>query len=97
MPVKKKKPSVLKRQRQEEKRRLRNKQILAKIKALIKKTKKQILDGQDYKPTLNTAIKEIDRAASKGILHKNTAARKKSRLVRTVNKLTTDTSLPSKS
>ncbi|MCM8764279.1 MAG: 30S ribosomal protein S20 [Candidatus Omnitrophica bacterium] len=97
MPVKKKKFSVLKRQRQEQKRRTRNKQVLSKIKVLIKKTRKQILDGKEYKPTLNTAIKEIDRAASKGILHKNTAARKKSRLTRTVNKLTTDTGLPSKS
>lgn len=91
MPTtKKKKLSVLKRQRQEQKRRLRNKQILAKIKTLIKKVKKQILDGQEYQPALNTAIKEIDKAASKGVLHKNTAARKKSRLMKTVNKLTTD-------
>lgn len=90
MPVKKKKPSVLKRQRQEQKRRMRNKQVLTKIKALIKNVKKQILDGQEYGPSLNTAIKEIDKAVSKGALHKNTAARKKSRLMKTVNKLTTD-------
>ncbi len=90
MPVKKKKTSVLKRQRQEQKRRIRNKQTLAKIKALIKKVKRQILDGQDYKPTFDTAIKEIDRAGSKGILHKNNAGRKKSRLMKTVSKLTAD-------
>lgn len=90
MPVKKKKPSVLKKQRQEQKRRARNKLVLAKVKALIKKVKKEILDGKDFKPALNKAIKEIDKAASKGILHKNNAARKKSRLMKTVNKLTTD-------
>ncbi|MCM8758323.1 MAG: 30S ribosomal protein S20 [Candidatus Omnitrophica bacterium] len=90
MPGKKKKPSVLKRQRQEQKRRMKNRQILTKIKGLIKKVKKQILEGQDYRPSLNTAIKEIDKAASKGVLHKNTAARKKSVLMKTVNKLTTD-------
>ncbi|MCM8764977.1 MAG: 30S ribosomal protein S20 [Candidatus Omnitrophica bacterium] len=90
MSAKKKKTSVLKKQRQEEKRRIRNKQALAKIKTLIKKTRKQILDGKEYKPTLNTAIKEIDRAASKGILHRNTAGRKKSRLMKIVNKLSTD-------
>ncbi|MCX7706105.1 MAG: 30S ribosomal protein S20 [bacterium] len=90
MPGKKKKPTVLKRQRQEQKRRIRNKQIIAKIKALIKRVKKQILDGQEYRADLNAAIKEIDKAVSKGVFHKNTAARKKSRLMKTVNKLTTN-------
>jgi len=90
MPVKKKKPSVLKRQRQEQKRRMRNKAVLTKLKTLIKKVKKLILDGKEYQPTLKTAIKEIDRAVSKGVIHKNNAARKKNRLMKTVLKLTAD-------
>ncbi|MGB9642407.1 MAG: 30S ribosomal protein S20 [Candidatus Ratteibacteria bacterium] len=90
MPVKKKKPSVLKRQRQEQKRRMRNKAVLTKLKTLIKKVKKLIIDGKEYQPTLKTAIKEIDKAVSKGIIHKNNAARKKSRLMKTVLKLTAD-------
>jgi len=90
MPVKKKKPSVLKRQRQEQKRRMRNKAVISKIKTLIKKVKKLIVEGKEYQETLKTAIKEIDKAASKGIIHKNNAARKKSRLMKTIQKLTMD-------
>ena len=37
--------------------------------------------------TLRLAIKRIDKAAAKGVLHKNTAARKKSRLVARVRDL----------
>lgn len=90
MSVKKKKPSVLKKQRQEEKRKIRNQAIRSKIKTLGKKVKKLILDGKDYNAALKSAIKQIDMAASKGVIHKNTAARKKSRLMKTVHKLTTD-------
>ncbi len=90
MAVKKKKPSVLKRQRQEEKRKAHNQSIKSRIKTLCKKVRKLILDGKDYNTALKTAIRQIDMAASKGVIHKNTAARKKSRLMKTVNKLTTD-------
>lgn len=41
----------------------------------------------DAKGSLISAIKNIDMAVSKGILHKNTAARKKSRLMRKFNSI----------
>ena len=88
MAEKKKKRRVLKRQRQEEKRRIRNKMVKSRIKALIKKVKKAALEKDpELENYLREAIKAIDKAASKGIIHKNTAARKKSRLQIFVNKV----------
>ncbi len=82
------KRSVLKRQRQEEKRRKRNKMVKSAIKTLIKKVKKAALEkSPELENYLREAIKAIDKAASKGIIHKNTAARKKSRLQTFVNKI----------
>ena len=86
----KKKRSVLKEQRQEIKRRNRNKIKKSKIKELIKKTKVSVIENKpEYQDFLKKAVKEIDKAASKKVLHKRTAARKKSRLQKLVNKLTT--------
>ncbi len=42
-------------------------------------------DADTVKATLLKAIRQIDKAVSKGVLHKNTAARKKSRLTRKLN------------
>lgn len=83
----KKKPSVLKRQRQEIKRRMRNRMIISKIKTLIKKTKEAVLNNSpDIDKILKETIKEIDKAVAKGIIHKNNGARKKSRLMKFINK-----------
>jgi len=83
----KRSPSVLKRQRQEEKRRMRNKMIKSRVKTFIKKAKEAILNNQENaEEYLREAIKEIDKAAAKGVIHKNTAARKKSRLMLFYNK-----------
>ncbi|MFN4226943.1 MAG: 30S ribosomal protein S20 [Candidatus Ratteibacteria bacterium] len=83
----KKKRSVLKRQRQEIKRRLRNKMIKSKIKTLIKKTKEAVLNNDpEFNKILKETIKEIDKSVAKGVLHKNNAARKKSRLMKFIKK-----------
>jgi small subunit ribosomal protein S20 len=83
----KKKRSVLKRQRQEIKRRARNKMVISKIKTLIKKTKDAVLNNNpEFDKILKETIKEIDKAVSKGIIHKNNGARKKSRLFRFIKK-----------
>ncbi|MCM8803944.1 MAG: 30S ribosomal protein S20 [Candidatus Omnitrophica bacterium] len=83
----KKKKSVLKRQRQEIKRRLRNKAVISKIKTLTKKTKDAVLNNNpDLNKILRETIREIDKAASKGIIHKNNAARRKSRLFKFIKK-----------
>lgn len=65
--------SAKKRLRQDEKKRVRNQAAKTRIKT---ETKKALAGGD-----VATALSAIDRAAAKGIIHKNTAARKKSRLV----------------
>ena len=44
----------------------------------------------DTDEALRLAIARIDKAASKGVIHKNTAARKKSRLVKRVGRISTE-------
>ena len=68
---------------------LRNKSMKSKIKTLVKKVEAAIeaKDKAEAEKALQVAIKEISRAASKGIYHKNTASRKISRLTIAVNKI----------
>ncbi len=66
---------------------LRNKMIKSKLKTLVKKVESAVAAGD--KTASEAALKEttvaIDQAAAKGILHKNTAARKVSKLTKAVN------------
>ncbi|MER3456993.1 MAG: 30S ribosomal protein S20 [candidate division GAL15 bacterium] len=71
--------SAQKRLRQTIKRTLRNRAVKSRIKTLTKKAR-ATRDPQ----VLREAVKAIDKAAAKGILHPNTAARRKSRLMRAV-------------
>ena len=66
---------------------LRNKIIKSKIKTLTKKVDAAVAAGDKTLAQTNptTAITAIDKAAAKGIFHKNNAARKVSRLQRAVN------------
>lgn len=68
---------------------LRNKMIKSKIKTVIKKVEAAIEAGDKAaaNDALKVAISEINKAASKGIYHKNNAARKVSRLTIAVNKM----------
>ena len=70
------------------KRQARNKHIKSSTKTAIKKLTAAVGAGQsdDYQALLNQAVAAIDTACSKGVYHKNTAARKKSKLTRLVNK-----------
>lgn len=85
----KKKLSVLKRARQAEKRRQHNVSIKSATKTAVSKVRKAISQNKsdEAKPALFKAVKALDKAAQKGVLHKKTAARKKSRLMRQFNKL----------
>lgn len=66
---------------------LRNKSYKSALKTSIKKADSAINAGAENKEeAFAAAVKTIDRAVAKGILHKNTAARKKSRLARSYNK-----------
>ena len=67
----------------------RNKAIRSKVKTSIKKVEAAIAAGDKAAAAeaLNNATIEISKAASKGVYHKNNAARKVSRLATAVNKL----------
>jgi small subunit ribosomal protein S20 len=79
--------SAKKRVRSTKRRAERNKTALSKVKTLIKK----VYDTEDnakVQEYLKEAVAFLDKTASKGRLHKNTVARKKSALTKHVNKLT---------
>lgn len=86
MPIK---PAAFKALRQSERRAERNSKVKSDVVALVRKVRKAIAakDAAKAQDWLKQAIKKIDRAAQKGVLKKNNAARKKSRLARAVNAL----------
>jgi len=68
---------------------LRNKMIKSALKTTIKKFEAAVADGNsdNSKAAYTTATKALDMAASKGVIHKNKAARTKSRLAAKLNAL----------
>ncbi len=65
---------------------LRNKSINSDLKTDLKKANLAIDNkAEDKAEAVRVAMKKIDKAAAKGILHKNTAARRKSALARKLN------------
>jgi len=85
----KKNKSAMKRARQAKARALRNRSVKSKIKTLSKKVEKAVMEKNIEAATqaLKEAISAIDKAAQKGIIHRNNAARRVSRLTRLVNTL----------
>ena len=80
--------SQIKRDRQNLKRHARNKAVRSELKTRIKKTAVAAATGaEDLDANLKTAIKALDMAAAKGIIHKNQAANRKSKLMKRVNKV----------
>lgn len=77
--------SQKKRNRQNETRRERNKAIMSDMKTSIKKVERAAAAGEPTEELFSDAQKKIDAAASKGVLHPKTAARKKSRLAASIN------------
>lgn len=71
------------------KKEMRNKAVKTELKTLVKKVGAAIAEGnkEAAATALLVATSKIDKAAKKGILHKNTAARKISRLNKAVNKI----------
>lgn len=75
--------SQIKRNRQNEKRRLRNKAVRSELHTRTKAAEAAATtQADDADERLRLALKRIDKAAAKGVIHKNQAARRKSRLVR---------------
>jgi small subunit ribosomal protein S20 len=85
MPNKK---SAEKELRKTVKRNAANKKVSNKLKDLVKTNLKQIKAGdKKVKEDYTKTIKAIDKAAKKGVIKKNTASRKKSRLMKKINAL----------
>ena len=84
--------SAIKRARQNEKRRLRNLHVKTTAKSSVKKVRAAIgeKDIEGAQKALLKAIPLIQKAHSKGVFHKNTSARKISRLTREVNALSAE-------
>jgi small subunit ribosomal protein S20 len=78
----------IKRNRQSEKLYNRNKGIRSEVNSRVKSALSAAESGNNPDETLRIALKRIDKAAAKNIMHKNAAARRKSRLVRRFNELT---------
>lgn len=79
--------SQIKRNRQNERRAQRNRAVRTALKTHTKKVRTAVADG-DREGALGRAreaARALDKAVSKGIVHKRTAARRKSRLARAVN------------
>ena len=78
--------SQIKRNRQNLKRSQRNRGVRSEINTRTRTALDAINDdAEDSEEAVRLAIQRIDKAAQKGVLHKNTAARNKSRLVRKLN------------
>ena len=76
--------SQIKRNRQNEKRRLRNRYFIGRARTSVKKARLAIQDNglEEARQATTEAISALDRAAEKGVIHKNNAARRKSRLMK---------------
>jgi small subunit ribosomal protein S20 len=81
--------SALKRARQNEERRIRNKAVRTQVKNVVKQLRQTVAaqSSEEAAKQIQTAQAVIDKAAKKGVIHPNTAARKISRLTKHVNSL----------
>lgn len=75
--------SALKRMRQSEQRRLRNRALRSQLRSAVKAARTAVAEPSPETPAaVKDAIRALDRAVTRGVVHRNTAARKKSALVR---------------
>lgn len=81
--------SAIKRVKTSEKRRLHNASMKSALRTALKAVEVAVenQDAETAKSALQVATKKLDKAASKGLIHKNAANRKKSRLTKKVNAL----------
>src|SRR3954453_22086867 len=72
-----------------ERRRLRNQTYRSATRTIVRKAERAIAvdSGAETTSALQAAIRQLDKAAGKGIIHRNAAARKKSRLMARFNKV----------
>jgi small subunit ribosomal protein S20 len=79
--------SAIKRIRSSEKKRLLNRQFRTEARTCVKKARAQIEAGEleEAQKSVAEAVRALDKAAEKGIIHRNNAARRKSRLMSQFN------------
>ena len=88
------KKSAQKQERVASRRAQRNKSTRSQVKTNIIKAEKLIFTGElkTAQEAVSAAVTSLDKAAGKGILHKNNTARRKSRLVKKLNELVAQSS-----
>jgi small subunit ribosomal protein S20 len=75
--------SAIKRMRQNERRRTRNRILRSKVRTAVKSARTVVsTPGADVRSAVLEATRALDKAVTKGVLHRNTAARRKSVLAR---------------
>jgi len=81
--------SAIKRARQNKKRYQRNRMVRSRMRSFVKKADQLIIEGdkEEAAEAVRQAISELDKAAQKGIIARNNAARRKSRLMSRFNAL----------
>ena len=78
--------SAIKRVKVSEKKNLRNRMVKTAMKTNVKKFNAALADGTADAKLLSATQGAVDKAASKGVMHKNAANRKKSRLAKSLNR-----------
>ena len=75
--------------RQEQKRRAHNRSVKSLVRTQVTKARVAIasttVNAEDAEAAVRAAVSELDRAAKKGVIHRNNAARRKSRLMKQLN------------
>lgn len=81
--------SQIKRNKTNEKRRVRNQAVKSELKTLVRKTREAVEAGDKElaEENLKIASRKLDVAVSKGVIHKNQAAKRKSKLAARVNQM----------
>ena len=81
--------SAIKMVRVAERRRLRNRPIRSSVKTFVRKAEHAIVgSGEAAASEVVAAIRALDKAVNKGVIHRNNAARRKSRLMKKLNRAT---------
>jgi len=79
--------SAIKAVRSSEKKRLRNRRLKTETRTYVRRARAQIEAGEldEAQKSVAQAVRALDKAAEKGVLHRNNASRRKSRLVHSLN------------
>jgi small subunit ribosomal protein S20 len=81
--------SAIKMMRVAERRRVRNKAVRTSVRTYVKKAEQAIGESAEVTTeALRAAVRALDKAATKGIIHRNNAARRKSRLMKKIHRAT---------